>query len=76
MHGLILVPGQHGCLPVNGATRTLIGALDEAQKQHGMLARHVTGTHSANGDELNKNEAPGLLIACTDRAGRESRYFT
>ncbi|TCF99414.1 hypothetical protein BZM26_19270 [Paraburkholderia strydomiana] len=60
MHGLILVPGQHGCLPVNGATRTLIGALDEAQKQHGMLARHVTGTHPANGDELNKNEAPGF----------------
>jgi hypothetical protein len=25
-----------------------------------MLARYTTGAHSANGDELNKNEAPGF----------------
>jgi hypothetical protein len=31
----------------------------KARKQHGTPARYWTGAHSADGDELNKNKAPG-----------------
>ncbi|CAH2775328.1 MAG: hypothetical protein PPHEMADM_0809 [uncultured Paraburkholderia sp.] len=56
------------------ATRALMGALGEARKQHGTLARYGTGAHFANGDELNKNEAPGLAsLPAWDRTGSECR---